>query len=358
MANSTGLNRPGRALSRVGSALRRLFSGPGLAAASGPDASLEQDGDGVSVAIKDLLRLRAKAQDLGLSPRRKVYSLQAGGYVSPYRGRGIDFEEVRAYLPGDDIRNMDWRVTARTGHPHTKLFREERERPVVLLVDQGPSMQFGTRGAFKSVRAAEAAALVAWAAVDNGDRVGGVIASAPAHAEVRPASREHGALILLRTLASVHAAALASRSADGYRLTPALDRLTRIARPGTLVFLISDFRTLDREGENRLTRLSRHNDLIAVFVYDPLEAQAPPPGRYRVSDGTRFSTLDTAARDLPAAYARRFRARLDHLRDYFRSQGIHFQSVATDEPLVESLRRGLHARRAGPAQPPARRVAP
>jgi uncharacterized protein (DUF58 family) len=349
---------PNAIAGRVRLVLRRLFprSTPLLPVRSGSPP--DRDGEGVSVSINELLRLRAEARDLGLSPRQKVHSLQAGGYVSPYRGRGVDFEEVRAYLPGDDIRNVDWRVTARSGHPHTKLFREERERPVLLFADQGPSMQFGTRGAFKSVRAAQTVALVAWAAVDNGDRVGGVIASAVTHAEVRPAAREHGALAFLRTLGAVHAAGLGSRAAGRFRLTPALDRLTRIARPGTLVFLVSDFRGLDREGEKRLVRLSRYNDLVAVFVYDPLEAQAPPPGRYRISDGARFATLDTAGRDFPALYARCFQARLEHLRTFFRGQGIHFQSLATDESLVSSLRRGLHARRAGPARSASLSVAP
>ena len=116
--------------------------------------------DAIIPSLESLLRLRAEARSLGLS-QRNMAAHQAGGYRSAFRGRGIDFEEVRVYQPGDDIRIMDWRVTARTGEPHTKVYREERERPVLFLVDQGASMMFGTQVAFKSVIAARIAALLA-----------------------------------------------------------------------------------------------------------------------------------------------------------------------------------------------------
>ncbi len=153
-------------------------------------ASAEMPGGGVILGSEELIRLRSQASLPGLAPQRRVMTTQTGPYASPFKGRGIDFAEVRAYLPGDDIRNIDWRVTARTGQPHTKLFREERERPVLLLVDLGASMRFGTRVAFKSVLAARAAALLGWAAVGHGDRVGGVVFAGQEHQELRPLGRE------------------------------------------------------------------------------------------------------------------------------------------------------------------------
>ena len=127
---------------------------------------------GVRIGIRELIALREQAARLDLSPRGRVLATRIGGHLSRFRGRGMEFDESRVYQPGDDPRNMDWRVTARVGIPHVKLFREERERPVWLLVDQGAAMRFGTRVAFKSVIAAQAAALLGWAAVDRADRAG------------------------------------------------------------------------------------------------------------------------------------------------------------------------------------------
>ena len=146
----------------------------------------------------DVLRHRAllsyEAARLDIGPRGKVLATRNGGHLSRFRGRGMEFDESRIYQPGDDPRNMDWRVTARSGRPHVKLFREKRERPVWLLVDIGPRMRFGTRVAFKSVIAARAAALLAWAAADRGDRVGGMVFDESRSFERRPATRAHGLL--------------------------------------------------------------------------------------------------------------------------------------------------------------------
>ncbi|MES9868803.1 MAG: DUF58 domain-containing protein, partial [Sedimenticola sp.] len=125
--------------------------------------------------LDDLLELRHQAHSLGIASHHLVNTSFSGLYASVFRGTGLDFEEVRAYREGDDIRNMDWKVTARTNNPHLKIFREERERSVVLCVDQGPHMSFGTRGTFKSVQAARAAALLGWAANGLNDRVGGLL---------------------------------------------------------------------------------------------------------------------------------------------------------------------------------------
>ncbi|MCP4043734.1 MAG: DUF58 domain-containing protein [Gammaproteobacteria bacterium] len=310
----------------------------------------DSDSDGVSISVRQLIRLRRQAADLGLSPRRKILSAQAGGYVSAYRGRGMDFNEVRRYQPGDDIRNMDWRVTARTGNPHTKLFHEERERPVFLLVDQFPGMFFGTRGCFKSVRAAEAATLLAWAAAERGDRIGGIISSTGRHAELRPMGRERGVLRLVRTLVNGHGKAQREGVTLPGSLTSSLERLNHAARPGSLVFILSDLRGLDEEGERRLIRLSRHSDLVMVLIFDPLEADLPPSGVYRISDGRGFLTMDTGERELIREFHRRFRERRGHLEELCRRNEIHFMALSTDEPLAKTLHRGLRLRFSGHGQ--------
>ena len=130
---------------------------------------------GTTFSTADLVGLRPRAAGLSLDASLSSRVGRSGIRVSRIRGRGMEYSESRIYLPGDDIRRIDWRVTARTGRPHTKLFHEERDRPVLFVVDLGAHMRFGTRGAFKSVVAAEAASLLAWAAAENGDRVGGLV---------------------------------------------------------------------------------------------------------------------------------------------------------------------------------------
>ena len=300
--------------------------------------------DGVQLALERLTGLRAHAGRLGLSPGARVRTARAGGYLSVYRGRGMEFDEVRPYQAGDDVRDIDWRVTARSGRAHTKVYTDERERPVFLLLDLSPGMYFGTRGCLKAVRAAEAGVLVAWAAVANGDRVGALMMAGTRHAELRPMGRPPGVLRLIRRLLEEHRAGLERPGIEPARLGAGLDRLLATARPGSLVFLISDFRHLDGDAEKRLARLARHSDVTAMFVFDPVEAEPPPPGRYLLSDGHARAVLDTA----DAGVVRRLRnahaAHRDRVAGVCSRRGIHFMDLATDAPLVEALRRGLHAR--------------
>ena len=158
---------------------------------------------GIEVDVDDLIGLRFRAQRLELGIARRARQTMTGAHDSRFRGRGMEFAESRIYQPGDDVRSIDWRVTARTGRPHTKLFQEERERPVILLVDLGASMFFGTRKAFKSVLAAETAALIAWAAMHGGDRVGALVAGRSAHMELKPVAGRRGVLRVLRALAAL-----------------------------------------------------------------------------------------------------------------------------------------------------------
>ena len=216
----------------------------------------------------------------------------------------MEYSESRIYFPGDDIRSIDWRVTARTGRVHTKLFHEERDRPVLFVVDLGNHMRFGTRRAFKSVVAAEAASLLAWAAAENGDRVGG-LAFAGGHAvESRIRSGRRGALALFRVLAGVEREVRESDTSGG--IDDALPRVHRVARPGTLVIVISDFGAPRDSLRQHLARLREHNDLICIWVHDRLEAVPPPPARYPIGDGRRTATLDTSSSEVVRAVSNRF----------------------------------------------------
>jgi uncharacterized protein (DUF58 family) len=294
-------------------------------------------GQGVVVDLADLLTMRAEAQRLSLGGPDVVRGLFPGLYRSLFRGRGLDFEEVRAYQWGDDYRMLDWRVTARSGRLHTKIFREEREHTLFLTLDAGPSMRFGSRRAFKWVAAARAAAVVAWLAADNGDRIGGLVfGDGPVPREQRALMGRTGAMNLFRLLERV-----GPHPAPGGGMAEALPRLGRLAKPGGLVLLVSDFADLDAAAEDRLAALVERHEVAALFVWDPLEADLPPPGRYGFSDGDRILTLDTGAEDLRAAFREAFAERRGRAEAVCRRLHIRFAPLPTDRPTAEALRDGL-----------------
>ena len=301
------------------------------------------DKNGVGVSLSELIALRGEARRLDIAPRCKVLATRSGGHLSRFRGRGMEFDESRVYQPGDDVRNMDWRVTARAGRPHVKLFREERERPLWLLVDLGPSMRFGTRVAFKSVVAARAASLLAWAAADKSDRVGGLVFDETRHFEQRPVARTRGLLPLLNALSGEP---LPGKTGGHAGITRAADHLVQLVRPGSLVFVLSDFADVTRERSAWLAQLGQANEVVLVHVRDPMEEIAPPPGLYPVTNGSRRGVLDTQSAIRRATWHRRFSEHLDLLEGLAQHHRAHMLRLRTDEPLGAALSRGLRPRRA------------
>jgi uncharacterized protein (DUF58 family) len=227
---------------------------------------------------------------------------------------------------------------ARGGRPHTKLYQEERERPVIVMVDFSPSMFFATRGAFKSVVAARAAALIGWATIRGGDRIGAFFFGGGRHHEIRPAGGRRGVLRLIRDL-SAWTEPHDRTGAAG--LGDALRRLRRVARPGSLVFILSDFYSLDDDTEGHLTRLRRHNDLVACQIIDPLELAPPPPGRYGVTDGHATRVLDTRSNALRKAYRDYFAAHDQRVSKLLRERAAPLLRLVTRDDVAETLRRGL-----------------
>lgn len=260
---------------------------------------------GVVASLSELIGLRALGQS-SLRARAARTAAAPGSHATPHKSRGMEFAEVRPYQSGDDARLLDWRQTARRGRPYTKLFQEEHERPVQLLVDLGPSMRFGTRSVFKSVLAARVAALLAWRAVAVGDRVGGLVCNGADLQTIRPQSRQHGVLTLLACLAA------ASNAPPGNQPTAmelALHTLARTQRPGSLIVILSDFTTLDAPQERQIVALAQKSELRLIHVYDIFEAQAPPPGRYRLTDGERSLSLDLRTPGARGAYGAAFAER-------------------------------------------------
>lgn len=299
---------------------------------------MAQSSNGISISLEELISLRIQGSSLSLSSGQGRNQM-AGSYRSAFRGRGMDFEEVRAYQPGDDIRRMDWRVTARSNRPHTKLFREERERPVLLCVDSGINMRFGTRVAFKSVQAIRIASLLGWASLENHDRIGCMIFGNHSPQEIRPAGGKRALLHSLHLLAE---SSIESASwQDEVPLVQTLLRLRHLARHGCLVILISDFNSLNSEAEQQLTSLARHNEVFAIRVYDQLEAELPPPNEYVVSDGQHMHTLWTADPATRERYHAEFVARSEYFATLCRNNGIRCLSISTEQDPAVVLQRHL-----------------
>jgi uncharacterized protein (DUF58 family) len=291
-----------------------------------------------SVGLGELIRLRPAGEMIRLATPR-VRAFESGGHLSPFRGRGVEFDESRPYQEGDDLRTIDWRVTARTGRPHTKVFREERNRPVILWLDLSASMMFATRTAFKAVVAARAAALVGWSAIANGDQLGGLVFNESRHDELRPRLGRRAALRLMQLMATSPAWNERNPGAGPGAAVHALRRLIRVARPGSQAFLFSDFLDLDREFERQLRQLASHCDVLLVHTYDPVEAELPPPGEYRIEIGRRIHTIDTRDKAMRMRYRAGFEERRAQLTSFARLPGVRLLSVTTDEDPATTLSR-------------------
>jgi uncharacterized protein (DUF58 family) len=243
--------------------------------------------------LEELLALRGAAHGLSLHGRKAARATLLGAHSSAQRGRGLEFQEVRPYVAGDDPRNIDWRVTARRGRPHTKLFREERERPVWLLVDLQPGLFFGSRRQLKSALAARTAALLAWVASLGGDRVGAVIAHGVGETHILPArARETGVLPLLDAL--LQSQPKAPGQPAPLALEAGLRALLPLVRPGSQILAVSDFAGLRPEADSLWTALAAHGELRLYWVTDRLEEDGLPNGRFRAGVPGRLRILEGA----------------------------------------------------------------
>lgn len=296
------------------------------------------EGNGIELTAAELIALRPRCNALMLPMHRPAASALAGAYRSRFRGRGVDFVESRNYQPGDDIRNMDWRVTARTGRAHTKVFQEERERPVLVVVDASPSLFFGTRRRLKSVAAGHLAAAIGWTAVKRGDRIGAFFFAPGEHRELRPAGGRRGAMRLVQGLVDWLSP---DRFAAGQEpLSVALQRVRHAVRPGSLVLVISDFYGLDEESQQHLSRLRQHNDVVGLQVLDPAE-ESLPAGRYPITDGEEASLLDTARSGGRRRFEHMSRHHAEDPRRMFQRHQCGWVTMRTVDDPVEVLGRDL-----------------
>ena len=283
--------------------------------------------------IAELIGLRGTARDISLHARRPVLARLQGAHRSARRGRGLEFEEVRPYTAGDDARNIDWRVTARRGQTHTKLFREERERPVWLLADLHSGLYFGSRYQLKSSLLLRSAALLAWIAAMDGDRLGALITD---HEKLRifpPRAREAGVLSVLEALVESQPRTPDIPRSDG--LNRLFMGLLPLLQPGSLVLILSDFSGLDDQSEAKLASIALHCDCRLLWLCDPLEKTGLPDGLYRAGLPGRLQWLDGAGtRD---AWQQKWQARVARLNAVAARYALPLIRLDTANPVTEVL---------------------
>lgn len=289
------------------------------------------------ISLQALIRLQADARALKLPSARPARARQAGLQHSSQRGRGMAFAEVRLYQPGDDIRSIDWRVTARRQAPHTKLYEEERERPVLLLCDLGPTLFFASAGAFKQVRCAQLSAILAWLSLSAGDQVGGIVFNGDTLTVQRPARRKKSVLRLLDTVASQQRTSIDS-PASKTTLDTALGEARRVAHTGSRIFVISDFLNISEKTTSLLGALARHNSVSALRVVDPLEQTLPQSGRFAIAGEGGPVWFDASNSSFQRAWRKKITHHEAALEECFRLSGVSATDVSTQEAPAVSLK--------------------
>ncbi len=300
---------------------------------------------GVYATLADLIALRHRASGFSFLPRQPLVSLLAGRHASRLRGRGLNFEEIRRYQIGDDIRQIDWKVTARTRKTHSRVYTEERERTTLLVVDQRITMFFGSVRYMKSVTAAEAAALAAWRVLAQKDRVGALVFDDSTMEEIRPGRSQSTVMQLLHKIIEKNQALAADRGtqANPRMFNEALRRCARLAKHDCLVCVISDACGQDGESRQLLTRIAAHNDVLFGFVHDPLEAALPKAGPLVFADGAGQLEVNTNDQSLRDRYRAFFAEQRAAGRKFLLHRETPVIALSTTEEVVGQLRRQFGA---------------
>lgn len=307
---------------------------------------------GVYADLDELIRLQYKAQGFSFLPRQPIHSILSGRHASRLRGRGLNFEEIRGYLPGDDIRNMDWKVTARMQKPHVRVYTEERDRPVLLLVDQRITMFFGSQQCMKSVTAAEVAALTAWRVLSVGDRIGAIVFDDTDMIVIPPQrSRQQVMRILQAVVEKNH------RLAFGEKIRPnpnminkVMEKVRRVATHDFLICSIGDGSGVNEDTVRLATLATEHNDMLAAFIYDPLESDLPDVGQIVAAEEELQLEVNTSDRTLRKQFADDFTKRRLWIQKMSRLRSIPILPFHTGGGVAEQAREALGY------HPPARRV--
>ncbi len=293
---------------------------------------------GLWAGVEELLELRRKTTYLRALSSKMTYSSQSGEVKSAFKGRGVEMEEIRAYVPGDDVRDIDWRVTARKSNPYTKLYAEEKDREIYALLDLSPHMAFGTRNELKSVAAAKIAVLLGWLSLENKDRFGAVIFNGQENFLYKPQNRRPGMLTLVRKISDVTREILQRDFVQKTSFSKALQLLEMTIKNRATVFVVSDFADFDEETQKKLAVLAKKADVYVVNVFDVLEENAPKAGEYMVADGKKTLVFDSGSKSFVTEYKKYFAAKRLKVKDFCAKFGCRYMEVRTDIELYRQIK--------------------
>jgi uncharacterized protein (DUF58 family) len=304
---------------------------------------------GVYTTLNDLIRLQHKARGFSFLPRQPMHSLLSGKHASKLRGRGLNFEELRNYLPGDDIRTMDWKATLRTGKPHIRVYTEERDRPAFVIIDQRISMFFGSRLKMKSVTAAELGAVGAWRVFDQGDRAGAIIFNDETSTEVKPQRSKGNVLRILGEIVRYNHALTPDNTIapNPGMLNRVLEQVGRIAPHDCLICIISDMQGADKKTHEIATRIARHNDVIVGFVYDPLEQNLPHAGKLSFSEDEKHLEVDTTDEKFQKGFTSQFDDQIENGRRVLIQRAVPLVPISAADDPIKQIQRLLGYARSG-----------
>jgi uncharacterized protein (DUF58 family) len=308
-------------------------------------ADVTQKAPGVYVDLEELIALEYRGRKVSFLPRQPVHSLLSGRFASRMRGRGLNFEEIRDYRSGDDVRSIDWKVTARLRKPHIRVFNEERDRQALLVVDQRLSMFFGSRHAMKSVTAAQAAAIGAWRVLSVGDRVGAIVFNDRDLVEVRARRSRATVLQILSAIVGQNNALGVGRGlvSAPAMLNAALEHARRRALHDAAVIVISDFDGADDTTRRMIGAISEHNDVVALLVHDPLQSDLPPSASMTVTDGELQIQLDVGRDSVRRNIEQATHERLNRVFAWTHEIGVPVLPLSAAEDTAAQLRRLLGA---------------
>lgn len=303
--------------------------------------------DGVNLSIDELIPYQHKSSLVNLTPKKSLHGRMSGNYLARTKGRGMEFDEVRHYQTGDDIRAIDWRVTARTGITHTKLFREEVERPVIIATDLSNTMYFGSKFLFKSVQASHLAALLTWHAKQRGDRIGGIVFNEQQHIEIKPRSRQEGVLHYLHALCQVHKqpAAEITKQQALQSFEENCARVRQIAKPGALVYLITDGHQLEESCIKHLAQICQHCELVVCLINDPLEQQLPELASkvtVAITDGNQQENIQLGDKKSALKYKEKSIQLIDKRATLLAKAGVRVLTISAASSIEQQLKDGAN----------------
>jgi uncharacterized protein (DUF58 family) len=300
---------------------------------------------GVYVDLEELVALEQRGRKVSFLPKQPVHSLLSGRFASRMRGRGLNFEEIRDYRPGDDVRSIDWKVTARLQKPHVRVFNEERDRQSLLVVDQRLSMFFGSQLAMKSVTAAQAAAVGAWRVLGVGDRVGAIVFNDSEFVEIRARRSRATMLQILSAVVAQNQALGVGRGlvSAPIMLNAALEHAERRALHDATIIVISDFDGADDATRKMIGAMTRHNDVVALLVHDPLQSDLPASAAMTVTDGELQIQLEVGRDSVRKSIMQATEARLQGVFAWTHELGVPVLPLSASEETAPQLRRLLGA---------------